>query len=77
MNEQQIIKRTPAAGVTFRLFTVAALLGLSVSVFAGSISYTYDALGRVKTATYSNGVVVTYTYDATGNRVSQITTGVP
>ena len=77
MSTQQIIKRTPATGVAFRFLTVATLLGLSVSVFAGSISYTYDALGRVKTATYSNGVVVTYTYDAAGNRVSQITTGAP
>ncbi|MDF0678248.1 MAG: RHS repeat protein [Nitrosomonas sp.] len=77
MSTQQIIKRTPATGVAFRFLTVATLLGLSVSVFAGSVSYTYDALGRVKTTTYSNGVIITYTYDAAGNRVSQITTGVP
>ncbi|MXS80216.1 hypothetical protein ABO04_11955 [Nitrosomonas sp. HPC101] len=77
MSTQQTTKRTPAAGVAFRFLTVITLLGLSVSVFAGSISYTYDALGRVKTTTYNNGVVVTYTYDAAGNRVSQVTTGVP
>ena len=77
MSTQQTTKRTPAAGVSFRFLTVVTPLGLSVSVFAGSISYTYDALGRVKTATYSNGVVVTYTYDAAGNRVSQATTGAP
>jgi YD repeat-containing protein len=33
-----------------------------------SVSYTYDALGRVLTATYPNGSVVTYTYDNAGNR---------
>lgn len=77
MSTQQTTKRTPAAGVSFRFLTVAAILGLSAAVFAGSVSYTYDALGRIKTATYSNGVIITYTYDAAGNRVSQITTGVP
>ncbi|QAT13773.1 hypothetical protein EQG53_05040 [Brevundimonas diminuta] len=30
--------------------------------------YTYDALGRLKTVTYSNGATVTYDYDAAGNR---------
>ncbi|MBS0553451.1 MAG: RHS repeat protein [Proteobacteria bacterium] len=56
---------------------VAAMLGLALPALAGAVSYTYDTLGRLKTATYSNGVVVTYTYDAAGNRVSQVTTGVP
>lgn len=61
-----------------RLFAncfVAVLV--AVPAFAGSVGYTYDALGRIKTATYSNGTVITYTYDAAGNRTSQVTTGAP
>ena len=54
----------------------AALLALSsVTAIAGAVTYTYDKLGRLKTATYSNGVVVTYIYDAAGNRTSVVTSG--
>lgn len=42
----------------------------------GSVTYTYDSLGRLWTVTYSNGVVITYSYDAAGNRKSTVTTGV-
>lgn len=37
---------------------------------AETVSYTYDELGRVKTATYGNGQVITYAYDAAGNRTT-------
>lgn len=37
----------------------------------GSVLYTYDALGRIITATYDTGVIVIYTYDSNGNRLSQ------
>ena len=37
----------------------------------GSVTYTYDALGRVTTASYDTGVIVIYTYDANGNRTQQ------
>jgi YD repeat-containing protein len=37
----------------------------------GSVTYTYDALGRVTTANYDTGVCVIYSYDANGNRLSQ------
>lgn len=39
-----------------------------------SVSYTYDLLGRVTTAVYDNGICVTYSYDASGNRTSQTNT---
>lgn len=39
-----------------------------------SVTYEYDALGRVTKATYSNGTVVTYAYDAADNRVTTTTT---
>lgn len=38
----------------------------------GSVVYTYDALGRVLTASYDTGVIVIYTYDANGNRTQQV-----
>jgi YD repeat-containing protein len=38
----------------------------------GGVSYTYDALGRVTTASYDTGVIAIYTYDANGNRTAQI-----
>ena len=37
----------------------------------GSVTYTYDALGRISTASYDTGVFIIYTYDANGNRLSQ------
>lgn len=46
-------------------------------VQAGSVSYTYDTLGRLTQASYSNGTVIVYTYDASGNRTTQVITGAP
>lgn len=37
----------------------------------GSVAYTYDALGRVTTASYDTGVCVIYSYDPNGNRLSE------
>jgi YD repeat-containing protein len=37
----------------------------------GSVSYTYDALGRITSASYDTGVCITYKYDANGNRISE------
>jgi YD repeat-containing protein len=53
----------------------AGLIGLQLSLDAqaanGSVVYTYDALGRIATASYDTGVCIGYTYDANGNRTSQ------
>lgn len=46
-------------------------------VQAGSVSYIYDALGRLTRATYSSGTVIVYTYDAAGNRSSVVVSGAP
>jgi uncharacterized protein RhaS with RHS repeats len=56
--------------------TVLMLAGLvgSSDGTAGSVSYTYDRLGRVRTAVYDNGLCVAYAYDANGNRTSQVGT---
>lgn len=40
---------------------------------ADTATYTYDSLGRLKTATFANGTVITYNYDAAGNRTSVVT----
>ncbi|MCK1405409.1 RHS repeat domain-containing protein [Bradyrhizobium sp. 76] len=37
----------------------------------GSVAYTYDALGRVTTASYDTGVCIVYAYDPNGNRLSE------
>ncbi|MCC6271044.1 MAG: RHS repeat protein, partial [Microbacteriaceae bacterium] len=34
----------------------------------------YDSRGRLQTVTFQNGTTVTYSYDATGNRTSVVTT---
>jgi hypothetical protein len=68
--------RPPVLG---RRLLLAALFGAAMSgpaLALGSVAYTYDSLGRLSKATYSNGVVITYFYDAAGNRTSQVTTGV-
>ncbi len=53
------------------------LVSLFIALFiapshAGNLSYTYDDLNRLKTVT-GNGRIITYTYDATGNRLETVT----
>lgn len=60
-----------------RLWMGVLLVFFAGHVQAGSVSYTYDNLGRLKQATYSSGMVITYVYDAVGNRVSYTVTGAP
>ena len=54
-----------------RLLTVALLLLTQLS----AATYEYDELNRLKTATYENGVVYTYSYDDAGNLLSVISSG--
>jgi YD repeat-containing protein len=49
------------------------LLALWSAYSFAATTYTYDNLGRVKTATYDNGKQITYSYDDAGNR-SQVVT---
>ena len=37
----------------------------------GSVTYAYDALGRITAAAYDTGACITYTYDPVGNRLSE------
>ena len=50
-----------------------ALMWISTLTYAanGSVAYTYDALGRVTTASYDTGVCIIYSYDPNGNRLSE------
>lgn len=60
-----------------------ALLGLSATaaVATETITYTYDARGRVvqvvHSGTANNGVSTSYSYDKAGNRTNVTTTGAP
>ena len=60
------------------------LFGLLISgtaQAAETITYTYDARGRLKevqrTGTVNNGVTTTYTVDKADNRTNKTTTGSP
>jgi len=60
------------------LSAVLAVSAIAISAtFAASVSYTYDELGRLKTATYDDGTVTTYTLDAAGNRTNVTTSPAP
>lgn len=62
-------------GFTIVLFCVAFVLSatsLPAVAANGSVTYAYDALGRVVSASYDTGVVIYYTYDANGNRTQQV-----
>jgi hypothetical protein len=50
------------------LITLGALKGYSQN----NIQYEYDEVQRLSKATYSNGVVIQYTYDELGNRMSKV-----
>jgi YD repeat-containing protein len=56
---------------SFFLTFIILLAFATASSHASGITYTYDALGRVLTATYDNGTVIFYNYDAAGNRTTQ------
>lgn len=65
-------KRSARSGASI----VAALLFGFVTpqaLFAanGSVAYTYDALGRIVTASYDTGVCIGYKYDPVGNRTEE------
>lgn len=66
----------------FRTVIVALTVGLAYSPAASAaetITYVYDARGRLVQVTHSgsvnNGVQTTYTYDKTENRTNVTTTG--
>ena len=62
--------------ISFRTVLAACLCTAALAAHAGSVSYTYDALGRLASTVYSNGsstTTITYSYDPGGNRTSVVT----
>jgi len=49
---------------------VAGLMILLASACPGAVTYSYDALNRLTNVDYGNGSVISYSYDAAGNRRS-------
>lgn len=60
---------------------VAALFAADIASAAETITYTYDARGRVvkvqRTGTVNNGVTTDYAIDKADNRTTKTTTGSP
>ncbi len=55
-----------------RILYIFSLLFATMQTFGQSTTkYEYDAMNRLAKVTYGNGVVVTYTYDALGNRLTK------
>lgn len=67
----------------FRTGAAAALLlgGTAPAIAAETITYSYDARGRLiqvaRTGTVNNGVTTTHSYDKADNRVTKTTSGSP
>ena len=66
----------------FRAFSLVGLALASAPAFAAeTITYTYDARGRLvkveRTGTVNNGVTTSYTIDKADNRTNKTTTGSP
>ena len=57
-----------------KLLTYIMLLWV-VAAAAQTTRYSYDNLNRLTRVTYANGTIVSYNYDANGNRISEIITG--
>jgi hypothetical protein len=57
------------------IVSITTLLGMwaieATLAANGSVAYTYDALGRIATASYDTGACVIFVYDANGNRLSE------
>ena len=60
---------------TIALVTLGCLVATSAPVLAGTVSYSYDRLGRMTQAVYPNGAIIRFNYDANGNRTSYVVTG--
>jgi uncharacterized protein (TIGR03437 family) len=52
--------------------TLPLLLTLWLQAQAPGVTYSYDAAGRLTSATYANGKVLSYSYDANGNLLRRL-----
>jgi YD repeat-containing protein len=55
------------------LVLVSTLFLCRPVTFGETISYEYDAMGRLTKATYGSGAVIEYVYDKAGNRLASTT----
>lgn len=67
-------ERRTRTGTTILALAVF-LTSTPLTVYAGSTTYTYDDVGRLATATYPNGTVITYSYDLANNRTQKVVAG--
>ena len=67
------MKKLLLSGASVLLVSVV-LLAAAGPTTAGSVSYEYDALGRLERIVYDDGTVIEFTYDAAGNRTSRVVT---
>ena len=72
MNSNQ--KRPPAWGPSIIGLILVGLLATPAPILAEQVTYTYDNLNRLTHTDYGNGRAIEYTYDAAGNRLSQVVT---
>ena len=57
------------------LYTMILLFATVQAFGQGTTKYEYDEMYRLTKVTYGNGVTVSYTYDALGNRLTKKTRG--
>ncbi|HEY6871911.1 MAG TPA: PKD domain-containing protein [Geobacteraceae bacterium] len=59
------------------IMTIAALFMTAIICSAGTTSYQYDELDRLKQVTYGDGTIIQYAYDQIGNRLQKNTRPLP
>ncbi|HWA90099.1 MAG TPA: RHS repeat domain-containing protein [Rhizomicrobium sp.] len=60
--------------------TVALCFAIAITTISraeAGVSYQYDTLGRLSSASYDNGRQIVYTYDPAGNRTQVVTQATP
>ncbi len=65
-----IVFRRTLFYVGVHVFVLAS--NMTSPAHAETATYSYDALGRLKTVVWSSGRTVTYSYDANGNRTVKV-----
>jgi len=67
VNPRIVMRRIAVAGLSV---FVSVVTGLALA--SPATLYTHDVLGRINSVIYSDGTTIIYTYDADGNRLSQV-----
>lgn len=67
-------KISPAWGPAIMGLILVGLLAIPAPMLAEQVTHTYDNLNHLTRTDYGNGRAIEYTYDAAGNRLSQVVT---